>query len=35
LHFLPQYPASGAMAVSALLVLGFGGLLTIWRMAKD
>jgi predicted MFS family arabinose efflux permease len=31
LHFLPQYPNSGAVAVSGLLFLGLGGLLTIWR----
>jgi predicted MFS family arabinose efflux permease len=31
LHFLPQYANSGAIAVSGLLLLGLGGLLTIWR----
>jgi MFS family permease len=29
LHFLPQYPNSGALAVSALLLFGLGGLLVI------
>jgi predicted MFS family arabinose efflux permease len=32
LHFLPQHPDSGAMAVSVLLIFGLGGLLVIWRM---
>jgi predicted MFS family arabinose efflux permease len=31
LHFLPQYANSGAVAVSGLLLLGLGGLLTLWR----
>jgi MFS family permease len=31
LHFLPQYANSGALAVSGLLLVGLGGLLTIWR----
>jgi predicted MFS family arabinose efflux permease len=31
LYLLPQYANSGALAVSGLLVLGFFGLLTIWR----
>ena len=31
LHFLPQYANSGAFAVSGLLLLGLGGLLTIWH----
>ena len=31
LYFLPQYAYSGAFAVSGLLLLGLGGLLTIWR----
>ncbi len=34
LHFLPQYANSGAVAVSALLLCGLGGLMIIWRMAK-
>jgi len=34
LQFMPQYVSSGAVAVSALLVCGFGGLLTIWKTAK-
>jgi MFS family permease len=34
LQFLPQYANSGAVAVSGLLVLGFGALLTIWKTAK-
>jgi MFS family permease len=29
LHFLPQYPNSGALAVSVLLLFGLGGLLAI------
>jgi hypothetical protein len=28
---LPQYANSGALAVSALLLLGLGGLLAIWH----
>jgi len=31
LYFLPQYANSGALAVSALLLLGLGGLLAIWH----
>ena len=31
LYFLPQYANSGAFAVSGLLLLGLGVLLTIWR----
>ena len=31
LQFLPQVEHSGAMAVSALLLCGFGGLITIWK----
>jgi predicted MFS family arabinose efflux permease len=31
LYFLPQYANSGAFAVSALLLLGLGGLLAIWH----
>ena len=31
LHFLPQYANSGALAVTALLLLGLAGLLTIWH----
>jgi MFS family permease len=31
LYFLPQYANSGAFAVSGLLLLGLGGLLTIWH----
>jgi predicted MFS family arabinose efflux permease len=34
LQFLPQYANSGAMAVSALLLCGFGALLTIWKTAR-
>ena len=34
LEFLPQYANSGAIAVSALLLLGLGALLTIWKTAK-
>jgi predicted MFS family arabinose efflux permease len=34
LQFLPQYANSSAIAVSILLVCGFGGLLGIWKMAK-
>jgi len=34
LEFLPQYSHSGAAAVSGLLVLGFAGLLAIWKAAK-
>jgi hypothetical protein len=31
LYLLPQYANSGALAVSALLLLGLGGLLAIWH----
>ena len=31
LYLLPQYANSGAFAVSGLLLLGLGGLLTIWH----
>jgi predicted MFS family arabinose efflux permease len=34
LQFLPQYANSGAIAVSALLLCGFGGLISIWKTAK-
>jgi len=34
LQFMPQFANSGAIAVSGLLVLGFGALLTIWKTAK-
>ncbi len=34
LQFLPQYANSGAMTVSALLLCGFGALLTIWKTAR-
>ena len=34
LHFLSQSPNSGTMAVSALLLCGLAGLLTIWRKTK-
>jgi predicted MFS family arabinose efflux permease len=34
LQFLPQYANSGAIAVSVLLLCGFGGLLAIWKWAK-
>ena len=34
LQFLPQFASSGAIAVSALLLCGFGGLIGIWRTAK-
>jgi hypothetical protein len=33
LYLLPAVPHSGALAVSGLLVLGLGGLVTIWRMS--
>ena len=35
LHFLPSFPNSGALAVTALLLLGLGGLLTIWRISSS
>ena len=34
LQFLPQVEHSGAIAVSVLLVGGFGGLMAIWKAAK-
>jgi MFS family permease len=34
LQFLPQYADSGVIAVSVLLLGGFGGLVTIWKTAK-
>jgi predicted MFS family arabinose efflux permease len=34
LEFLPQYANSGAIAVSVLLLGGFGGLVTIWKTAR-
>jgi predicted MFS family arabinose efflux permease len=34
LQFLPQYANSGAIAVSGLLLLGFGALLTIWKTTR-
>lgn len=34
LQFLPQFANSGTVAVSALLLAGFGGLLTIWKTAR-
>jgi predicted MFS family arabinose efflux permease len=34
LQFLPQYANSGAIAVSVLLLGGFGGLFAIWKTAK-
>jgi len=34
LQFMPQHQNSGAMAVSVLLLCGFGGLLAIWKRAK-
>jgi predicted MFS family arabinose efflux permease len=34
LHFLSQSPNSGTVAVSALLLCGLAGLLTIWRTTK-
>jgi predicted MFS family arabinose efflux permease len=34
LQFLPQVAHSGAVAVSALLLCGFGGLLAIWKTAR-
>jgi predicted MFS family arabinose efflux permease len=32
LYFFPQYPSSGPVAVSLLLLSGSGALLTIWRL---
>jgi predicted MFS family arabinose efflux permease len=34
LEFLPQYANSGAIAVSMLLLGGFGGLVVIWKTAR-
>jgi len=34
LQFLPQFANSGAIAVSVLLLGGFGGLLAIWKSAR-
>jgi predicted MFS family arabinose efflux permease len=34
LQFFPRYASSGAMAVSALLLCGFGALLAIWKTAR-
>ncbi|HTX21547.1 MAG TPA: MFS transporter [Candidatus Aquilonibacter sp.] len=34
LQFLPGVPDSGAIAVSVLLLCGFGGLLAIWKTAR-
>jgi predicted MFS family arabinose efflux permease len=34
LEFLPQFQNSGAIAVSVLLLCGFGGLIGIWKSAK-
>ena len=34
LQFLPQYAHSGAVAVSALLLCGFGGLVGIWKTSR-
>ena len=34
LYWVPQYANSGAIAVSVLLLGGFGGLLAIWKTAK-
>src|SRR5207253_2481496 len=34
LRFLPQYPNSGALAVSGILLLGLGGLVMIWRKGR-
>lgn len=34
LQFLPQYADSGAIAVSVLLLCGFGGLFVIWKTGK-
>ncbi|MDE3099069.1 MAG: MFS transporter [Verrucomicrobiota bacterium] len=34
LQFLPQFANSGAVAVSGLLLCGFGGMLAIWRRAN-
>jgi predicted MFS family arabinose efflux permease len=34
LQFLPQVAHSGAIAVSVLLLCGFGGMISIWKTAK-
>jgi predicted MFS family arabinose efflux permease len=34
LEFLPQFQNSGAIAVSVLLLCGFGGLISIWKTEK-
>jgi predicted MFS family arabinose efflux permease len=34
LQWVPQYANSGAIAVSGLLMFGFGALLTIWKTAR-
>ena len=34
LQFLPQYASSGAIAVSALLLCGLGGLVAIWKTGR-
>jgi predicted MFS family arabinose efflux permease len=34
LQWVPQYANSGAIAVSALLLCGLGGLITIWKTAR-
>jgi MFS family permease len=34
LHFFPQSPQSGGMAVSVLLLFGLGGLVAIWKIAR-
>jgi hypothetical protein len=34
LHFLPQSPHSGAVAVGVLLLCGLGGLLSIWQKTR-
>jgi predicted MFS family arabinose efflux permease len=34
LQFFPQYTHNGVLAVSVLLLCGFGGLISIWKTAK-
>ena len=34
LQWMPQYANSGTIAVSALLLLGLGALVTIWKTAR-
>ncbi|HYV26572.1 MAG TPA: MFS transporter [Candidatus Eisenbacteria bacterium] len=34
LHFLPQHANSAAVAVSTLLILGLGGLVSVWSKSK-